>query len=234
MSVSDDDLGGSPVRGRHFGFAVATVVVSLLGCKRPAPIHESSDDEGWGEIRAQVRPEARSAFDTLLLADEFDSSNIGIADQLSPNAAAVRTLIRDPAAVPAFEAFWERGGPVSRLYALAAFWYLRPSDYPARMSALRDRYGRDTLRTMRGCIGGRRTVEDLLGMDFHHPFRLAPGTDLYEYKCPKRRDIDRFDFASGSVPINIVEGEVTHEEGEVMRETCLQSRRRPEFLQPRP
>jgi len=78
-----------------------------------------------------------------------------------------------------------------------------------------------------------RTVEDLLGIDFHHPFRLAPGTDLYEYKCPKRRDIDRFDFASGSVPINIVEQEVTHE-GEVTHETCLQSRRRPEFLQPRP
>ena len=64
-------------------------------------------------------------------------------------------------------------------------------------------------------------------MDVHHSFRLAPGTDLYELKCPKRRDIDHFDFASGTIPIDIVEGEV-------MDETCLQSRRKPEYLLPRP
>jgi len=76
----------SLVRGRHFGCAVASVVVSLLGCQRPSPVHESlgDDDEGWGEIRAQIRPEARSAFDTILFAHDFQSSTVGIGSVLSP------------------------------------------------------------------------------------------------------------------------------------------------------
>jgi hypothetical protein len=58
------------VRRTHFGCAVASVVVSLLGCQRPAAVHESSDDAGLDEIRAQIRPEARSSFDTILLLSE--------------------------------------------------------------------------------------------------------------------------------------------------------------------
>jgi hypothetical protein len=93
------------------------------------------------------------------------------------------------------------------LYALAAFWYLRPDDYPALWQSLRARQGGAQVETEFGCIGGKRAVGELLERKDRDVVRLRSGTGLYGFMCPpgKRKSYTE-DFAGGAIPIQIVEG----------------------------
>jgi len=180
------------------------------------------------DVRASLAPKARAAFDTLMTAKQFESSAVGDGGSLSGYAAAVRTLIREREAPAAFQTLYERGSAITRLYALAAFWYLRPGEFPGLACEVRQRDGNTTIETQHGCIGGREKVADLLENGARNVVRLQPGTGLYAFACAmlKRRSFTT-DVVGGAVPIDVVEG------GIIENAKCAHPPPLPDYLKPR-
>jgi len=186
-----------------------------------APIAANAD------VRAALSPEARAAFDQLLRTRIFASANVGESGERSENAAAVQTLIRERAAPAAFQALYDSGSPIAALYALTAFWYLRPTEFLAYVRQVHERYGERKIDTLQGCIRSRELVGDLLESK-RGGVRLASGTGLYRWSCGKRKGSKFFfDFASGTFPITIVEG------GTIENRLCAHPPPLPEYLKPR-
>ena len=189
----------------------------------PGPAADAGPD-----VRAALAPKARAAFDTLMTARQFESSAIGDGGSLSRYAAAVRTLIREREAPAAFQTLYDRGSAVTRLYALAAFWYLRPGEFPALVGEVRQRDGNATIETQHGCIGGREKVIDLLEKRSRDVVRLQPGTGLYAFACAMRKRTSfTVDVIGGAVPIDVVEGGTTQDA------KCAHPPPLPDYLKPR-
>jgi hypothetical protein len=180
------------------------------------------------DVRTSLAPKARAAFDSLMTAKTFESSAVGEGGALSRNAAAVRTLIREREAPAAFQALYDRGTTVTRLYALAAFWYLRPGEFTALAREVRQRDGDRTVETRSGCIGGREKVAELLEQRARDVVRLQPGTGLYAFMCAtlKQKSFTD-DVIGGRVPIDIVEG------GTIETRRCAHPPPLPDYLKPR-
>jgi hypothetical protein len=180
------------------------------------------------DVRTALAPKAREAFDSLMTAKRFESSRVGEGGTLSHYAAAVRTLIREQEAPAAFQALYERGSPVTRLYALAAFWYLRPGEFGTLVRDVRQRDGNATIETQRGCIILDDKVGDLLERRSRDVVRLQPGTGLYAFMCAMRkRKSFTDDVIGGAVPIDIVEG------GGIQDAKCAHPPPLPDYLKPR-
>jgi hypothetical protein len=181
-----------------------------------------------GPARAGLSPAAKEAFDRLLVAERFESAHIGYAGSLSDNAKAVRTLIREPDAPAAFQALFDHGTSVSRLYALAAFWYLRPEAFPRLVESVQARDGTRTVKTQHGCIGMSEAISSILESKERSAVRLKPGTGLYAYMCAHQNAEALFeDVVGGAVPINIVEGAA------IMLAACADPPALPSYLLPR-
>src|SRR5262245_44016190 len=110
------------------GLALATDAGRAAGADRAKPLRD---------VRAALDPAGLAAFERLFAATRFESAEVSEDAHLSDKAAAVRTLIRRPAALAAFQVLYDHGSTVGRLYALTAFWYLRPRDFPALVDAVR-------------------------------------------------------------------------------------------------
>jgi hypothetical protein len=206
-------------------FAMSVLVVGWTGLVSPARAGDSQDDNT--AARAALGPAARQAFDLLLAAETYESWAVGEGGELSRFAKAVRTIIREPAAPRAFQALFDRGSPVARLYALTAFWYLRPADYPALVEAVRARDGAIEIMTWSGCLGARQTVAALLVTSKKDAFRVKPGTRQLDAFCHPHRQSYSKDFAGGFEPITIVEG------GVWAHKDCKHPPPRPAYLSPR-
>jgi len=182
----------------------AAVVVGLLFAAAPGapPAAVGSD------ARAALSPKARAAFDTLMRAGTFETSHVHEGGELSKNAASVLTLIREREAPAAFQALYDNGTPVAALYALTAFWYLRPDDFPALLRRVRERYGARTVDTLSGCIGDTQKVGDLLESHKRSALRLPPGSGRAALLCATAK-LKGFnvDFVGGGIPVDIVEEE---------------------------
>jgi hypothetical protein len=163
---------------------------------------------GAADARGALSSKARAAFDILVKAGTFESSHVNEGGELSRYARAVRTLIREREAPAAFQALYDNGTPVAALYALAAFWYLRPDDFPALLRRVRERYGARTIETQSGCIGAKQKVADLLESRERNGVRLPPGSGRTALLCATAK-LKGFteDFLGGGVPIDIVEEE---------------------------
>jgi hypothetical protein len=181
------------------------------------------------DVRGSLAPKAREAFDLLLAAPRFESAYVGEGGSLSRYAAAVRTLIREREAPAAFQILYERGSAAAALYALAAFWYLRPGDFPALVEGVRARHGTTQLQIQMGCIGGRDAVATLLERPApRRPFRLSPGTGRYAFMCAMRKGGSYTDdFVGGGYPIQIVEGTMIEDR------RCAHPPPLPDYLKPR-
>ena len=175
-----------------------------------------------------LAPKTRAAFDTLMAAKRFETAHVGEDARLSNYAAAVRTLIHERNAPALFQTLYDRGSAVTRLYALAAFWYLRPGQFPALVEAVRERDGRTRIPTQSGCIGSEESVAELLEKRSRDAVRLRPGTDLYTFMCatPKRGPYT-VDFTGGAIPIDIVEGNT------IIATRCAHPPPLPDHLKPR-
>jgi len=180
------------------------------------------------DVRAALSPKARASFDRLMRTKTFEAATVGEGGKRSDNAAAVRTLIREREAPAAFQALYDSGSPIAALYALTAFWYVRPAEFLAHVRQVRDRYGDRTIDTMDGCVGGRQRVGDLLESK-HDNVRFPPGAGLYTAMCaPRTRGKTTYsDFVSGWIPITIVEGTIVEDR------LCAHPPRRPDYLKPR-
>jgi len=170
---------------------------------------------------------AQMAFELLSRADTYETEHVGEGGGLSRNAEAVRTLIREPAAPLAFQALFDHGGPVTRLYALAAFWYLRPVDFPALVELVRTQDGEREIKTRSGCIGGTQKVRALLVSNRKDRFQFKPGTRMLDALCNFHRSSFSADIAGGFAPISIVEGST------YSQKDCRQPSPRPAYLSPR-
>jgi hypothetical protein len=179
------------------------------------------------QARSMLSPEARLAFDRLLHATQFESDRIGEGGTLSQNAAAVRTLIREPTAPQAFQALFSHGSVVSRLYALTAFWYLRPTEFRQLVETVDAADGPKVITTQTGCLIGDDKVSTLLKTSGADAVRLQPGTGLYDFMCARHPSSFHTDFAGGAVPIEIVEG------FSIVDAQCKARPPRPWYLKPR-
>jgi len=152
----------------------------VLAAAAAAPIAPTASavttDAGTGGVRQALPPNARAAFDMLRAASTFESAHIGYGGTLSENARAVRTLIREPEAPRAFQTLYDSHSPVPVLYALTAFWYLRPDEFMALVKQARERFGSVRIGTMNGCIRDEETVAEVLERSSRRPAarRLAP------------------------------------------------------------
>ena len=202
----------------------AAVVVGLLFAAAPGapPAAVGSD------ARAALSPKARAAFDTLMRAGTFETSHVHEGGELSKNAASVRTLIREREAPAAFQALYDNGTPVAALYALAAFWYLRPDEFPSLLRRVRERYGARTIETQSGCIGVKQKVDELLESRERNAVRLPPGSGRTALFCAttKLKSFNE-DFMGGGTPIDIVE------EGPAPIPNCAHPPPLPDYLKPR-
>jgi len=196
--------------------------VSLVAVASPGGAADAGPD-----VRASLTPKAREAFDDLMTAKRFESSAVGDGGALSHSAAAVRTLIREREAPAAFQALYDRGSAVTRLYALAAFWYLRPGDFVALVREVRQRDGDATIETETGCIISREKVADLLEKRTRDVVRLKPGTGAYAFMCGMKRKSFTNDVIGGAVPIDVVEG------GRIHLAKCAHPPPLPDYLKPR-
>jgi hypothetical protein len=207
---------------------MTTAVLALWGvlvagdaAQAVAPARAGSD------VRASLSPKARAAFDRLMRTKTFESATVGEGGKRSDNAAAVRTLIRQREAPAAFQTLYDSGSPIAALYALTAFWYLRPAEFLTHVRQVRDRYGEKEIDTRDGCVGGRQRVDDLLESKKDN-VRFAPGAGLYDFMCgPRTRNTTYADFVSGIVPITIVEGNIVEDR------RCAHPPPRPDYLKPR-
>jgi hypothetical protein len=200
----------------------AIIAGMLLAAAGGAPAPAAAD------ARPALSKKARAAFDTLMRAGKFESSHVNEGGELARNAKAVRTLIRDREAPAAFQALYDNGTPVAALYALTAFWYLRPDDFPALVRRVRERYGARTIETQNGCIGAKQKVDDLLESHERNAVRLPPGSGRTALLCAtaKLKGFNE-DFVGGGVPIDIVE-----EEPKPMGD-CAHPEPLPDYLKPR-
>jgi hypothetical protein len=207
--------------------ARAVVAVGLLAAFGAAPSPAGAADAG-PDVRASLSPQARAAFDLLMAAKRFEGAAVGEGGKPSEGARAVRTLIKEREAPAAFQAIYDRGTVPGALYALAAFWYLRPGDYPELLQSVRARHGGQEVETLFGCIGGKHSVGELLERKDRDVVRLRPGTAVYGLMCPpgKRRSFTE-DFAGGAIPIQIVEG------GIIEDRRCAHPPPLPDYLKPR-
>ena len=181
------------------------------------------------DVRAALAPKARDAFDKLLTADRFESSTVGEGGSLSRHAAAVRALIREREAPAAFQALYDRGSVVARLYALTAFWYLRPDDFAGLVRDVRARDGAIRVKTQTGCEVSEETVAELLERRAPDVLRLKPGSSIYAVMCPRLRNHKSYttDIIGGAVPIDIVEGST------IQNARCAHPPPLPDYLKPR-
>jgi len=203
----------------------AAGLVAVLSAADAAPV--AARDAG-PDVREALAPKARAAFDLLMQAKRFDGAAVGEGGKLSDNAAAVRAVIRDREAPAAFQALYDRGPVVARLYALAAFWYLRPGDFSALVQAVRQRDGAMRVATQFGCSIGAETVAALLEKRARDAVRLTPGTGLYAFVCAARKSGSyTADIVGGALPIEIVEGTT------IMDARCAHPPPLPEYLKPR-
>ena len=189
---------------------------------------ESRAADAGPDIRMALAPKAREAFDSLMTAKRFESARVGEGASLSSYAAAVRTLNREREAPAAFQALYDRGSAVTRLYALAAFWYLRPGDFAGLVREVGRRDGDRTIEAERGCIIFREKVADLLDKRTRDVVRLKPGTGVYAFMCAMRkRGAYTDDILGGAVPIDIVEG------SHIENAKCAHPPPLPDYLKPR-
>jgi hypothetical protein len=183
-------------------------------------------EQALRDARAALRRKARSAFDTLRNATTFESEHVSYSGSLSRNAAALRTLIRDPKASQAFQALYDHGSPVSRIYALAAFWYLRPPEFEALSVKLKNQLGTQKIETLHGCIGGSESASVLLESRAD-AVRMPPGSSKYDVLCPVLRGGFTGDFVGGFMPVSLLEGATIKEE------LCKRKPPLPDYLKPR-
>jgi hypothetical protein len=206
------------------------IAAFVAACARQPPLTPATSkksDTPLDQARSTLSPEARIAFERLLHATQFESDRIGDGGELSENAAAVRKLIRDPSAPQAFQALFDRGSVVSRLYALTAFWYLRPTAFLKLVDLVDSTDGRTRVTTQTGCIIGEDQVSKVLRTSGANAVRLKPGAGLYDFMCGRRPSSYHADFVGGAVPIEIVEGT------EIMDKDCKTPPPRPWYLKPR-
>lgn len=197
--------------------------VSLVAVASPGGAADAGPD-----VLASLTPKGREAFNDLMTAKRFESSAVGEGGTLSHYAAAVRTLIREREAPAAFQALYARGSAITRLYALAAFWYLRPGEFAALVREVRQRDGDVTIEAQRGCIIFREKVADLLERRTRDVVRLQPGTGLYAFACAMRKRTSfTADVVGGAVPIDVVEGGTTEDR------KCAHPPPLPDHLKPR-
>ncbi len=112
----------------------------------------------------------------------FESAYVGAGGSLSGNAAALRILVRHPKAQEIFDALWNSTNDVARLYALAAFWYLRPDDFAAAAAQLRN--DETEVDTLNGCIETTQKVSEIvIGDCAASGARLPIGTGAPEMFC---------------------------------------------------
>ena len=184
--------------------------------------------ETASDLRAALSPKGRAAFDTLMQTPRFEGGAVGEGGKTSEGARAVRILIQERAAPTAFQALYDRGTTAAALYALTAFWYLRPDEYPTLVQAVRARYGLVEVATLFGCEGGREPVAALLEKKSADAVRLRPGTGLYAFMCATRKQSSfTYDFAGGAYPIEIVEGTT------IALRRCARPPPLPDYLRPR-
>jgi len=183
---------------------------------------------GAADARGALSSKARAAFDILVKAGRFESSHVNEGGELSRYARAVRTLIREREAPAAFQALYDNGTPVAALYALAAFWYLRPDEFPSLLRRVRERYGARTIETQSGCIGVKQKVDELLESRERNAVRLPPGSGRTALFCAttKLKSFNE-DFMGGGTPIDIVE------EGPAPIPNCAHPPPLPDYLKPR-
>ena len=194
----------------------------LAADPRPVPAQSVRD------VRRSLTPGARKAFDLLLRAQRFESASVNEGGELSTPARAVRRLVRDRRAMEAFRALFDRGTTVSRLYALTAFWYLRPQEFASLVKVVQARDGNQVVLTQAGCIEEEASVTELLDSR-SNAVRLPPGTGLYAFMCRQNVETTFYsDIAGGAVPIEIVEGE------SIRPDLCAHSPPLPQYLRPRP
>jgi len=215
-------------RVRAVTFSLIAVFVAACARQPPlTPATSKKSDTPPDQARSSLSPEARIAFDRLLHATQFESDRIGDAGELSENAAAVRKLIRDPSAPQAFQSLFDHGSVISRLYALTAFWYLRPPDFLKLVEVVDSTDGRTRVTTQVGCIIAEDQVSKMLKTSGANAVRLQPGAGLYDFMCGRRPSPYHTDFVGGAVPIEIVEGT------EIMDKDCKTPPPRPWYLRPR-
>jgi hypothetical protein len=209
-------------------FRVAALCAALSLTALVAFAADPSPAQSVRDVRRLLKPEARKAFDLLLRADTFESAHVSEGGELSRSARAVRKLIRDPRAPQAFQVLFDRGTTVGRLYALTAFWYLRPHEFSSLVAVVQAQAGNEVVATRSGCDGGQRPVRELLH-DKSNPAPLQPGTGQYAFVCRLPPGTTFFsDIAGGVVPIDIVEG------GSIRPDLCANPPPLPKYLQPRP
>ncbi len=200
----------------------AIIAGVLLTAATGAPAPAATD------ARPALSRKARAAFDTLMRAGTFESSHVNEGGELSRYARAVRTLIREREAPAAFQALYDNGTPVAALYALTAFWYLRPNDFPALVRRVRERYGALTIHTQSGCIGTKEKVDDLLESHARNALRLPPGSGRTALICATKEGQGfNVDFVGGGVPIDVLE------EGPTPIGDCARPPPLPDYLKPR-
>ena len=208
--------------------ASTSVATTPSASPPPASSAYGESSEGARNLdaaREALSAEARPAFETLRNATVYESEKVGEAGSLSKNAEAVRAVIREPKAPLAFQALFDHATPTARIYALAAFWYLRPADFQSLVAKLRQELGTQKVETLHGCKGGTDSVAEILD-PVPGAVQAKPGSSTYDLLC-KHRDSFTADFAGGFDPISIVEGTTLDEK------RCAKKPPLADYLKPR-
>jgi hypothetical protein len=106
----------------------------------------------------------RAAYQKLLGAKLFSIGGIGYSGVISPYEKALRTLLKEENAVEACRWLLREARPAGRLFAL---YGLRLTDRETFQREA-DTYKRSAesagiVRTMSGCIGGERSIREVIG-----------------------------------------------------------------------
>ncbi len=177
----------------------------LAPASPPLPEMSAAAVARAAKVRRRLSVGGQEAFDAILKARVFGGDAVGYSGRLSAGAAAVRRLIREPEALEAFDTIFDHGGVVGQLYALCAFWYLRPAEFPALVRKVQVTQGETLIDQQGGCIKEAVSVREFLTANGEGLVRLAPGSSRWDLMCPLTDGTSTFDIVGGAVPISIVQ-----------------------------
>ena len=130
-----------------------------------------------GACASRSAPPARAplsraaAVAVLETTDVFADTAVGFDGGPSPQACAFAALLRESDAGALFRSLLTRSGTAGQLYALCGLYLTDPPAFTKEVEAFRTRD--DEVRTLFGCIGGRRRVRDVVEHSGPRAVRLS-------------------------------------------------------------
>jgi hypothetical protein len=140
----------------------------------------------------------QAAYQTLLLANQFEDNFIGVAAQPSKLVAAYRSLFKEPEVDSAFKHLLEQATPAGQLYALCGIYF---TDHPFFLTAVEKYRNRSEIVHIQfGCLGWGMPFSEILEVKSPDVVRLPnPHQSLFDWQ-KEHPACSKLDIIGGGYP----------------------------------